>query len=88
MAAPTSHNDELLDIVRTSLVTSFEQGAHTKAVEERMGHSSIAVTLDRYGHLLPSIEERIAAGLDEADRAAFGDRARARVQHDASPSTL
>jgi hypothetical protein len=35
-----------------------------------MGHSSIAVTLDRYGHLLPSIEERIAAGLDETYRSA------------------
>jgi len=35
-----------------------------------MGHFSIAVTLDRYGHLLPSIEERIAVGLDEAYRVA------------------
>lgn len=38
-----------------------------------MGHSSIAVTLDRYGHLLPSIEERIAVGLGEAYRSAAVD---------------
>ncbi len=31
---------------------------------ERMGHSSITVTLDRYGHLMPGIGDEIAYGLD------------------------
>jgi hypothetical protein len=32
-----------------------------------MGHASVSVTLDRYGHLLPSLGERIA---DSAFRSA------------------
>lgn len=36
-----------------------------------MGHSSIAITLDRYGHLMPGSEEEAAGLLDgylEAER--------------------
>ena len=33
-----------------------------------MGHSSITVTLDRYGHLFPGLDERIADGLDDTLR--------------------
>jgi integrase len=32
------------------------QGAHPRAIMERMGHSTITVTLDTYGHLLPKID--------------------------------
>jgi integrase len=49
---------------------AIEQGAHAKAIQERMGHASVSVTLDRYGHLLPSLGERIADGLDGAFRSA------------------
>ena len=38
------------------------QGAHPRAIMERMGHSTITVTLDTYGHLLPKID----AALDDA----------------------
>ena len=30
-----------------------------------MGHSSISVTLDRYGHLFPELDEAIAASFGE-----------------------
>jgi integrase len=30
------------------------QGAHPKVIQERLGHASIAITMDRYGHLLPA----------------------------------
>jgi integrase len=33
------------------------QGLSPKAVQERMGHSSIAVTMDTYGHLFPATDE-------------------------------
>jgi integrase len=46
------------------------EGAHPKAIMERMGHSSISVTLDRYGHLLPSLEEHLTNALDVSGRAA------------------
>ena len=31
---------------------------------ERLGHSSIQVTLDRYGHLFPSLDESLTEGLE------------------------
>lgn len=34
------------------------------AVKERLGHSTIQVTADRYGHLLPSVDDAVVAGLD------------------------
>lgn len=35
-------------------------GVNAKALSTYMGHSSIVVTLDRYGHLLPGNEEQAA----------------------------
>jgi integrase len=52
------------------------EGAHPKAIMERMGHSSITVTLDRYGHLLPSLEEHLTAALNRSGTKAVRDRAR------------
>jgi integrase len=46
------------------------QGAHPRAIMERMGHSSIQVTLGTYGHLLPGIDERLTNGLDDLGRSA------------------
>jgi integrase len=40
-------------------------GVNIKALSTFMGHSSITITLDRYGHLLPGSEEE-AAGLFDA----------------------
>ena len=37
-------------------------GVNAKALSTYMGHSTITITLDRYGHLLPG-NEREAAGL-------------------------
>ncbi|GLY21652.1 site-specific integrase [Micromonospora sp. NBRC 101691] len=36
------------------------------AIQRRLGHASITVTSDRYGHLLPAVDERIATALDAA----------------------
>jgi integrase len=44
------------------------QGAHPRAIMERLGHSSIQVTLDTYGHLFPELEAHITEGLDEVYR--------------------
>jgi hypothetical protein len=37
---------------------------------ERLGHSTIAVTMDVYGHLLPSLDDVLTAGLEDAYRQA------------------
>lgn len=39
-------------------------GVNAKALSTYMGHSSIAITLDRYGHLMPGNEEEAAGLLD------------------------
>ncbi len=39
------------------------QGAHPKEVQERLGHSTIRLTFDRYAHLLPSLDERLRDAL-------------------------
>jgi integrase len=39
-------------------------GVNAKAHSTYMGHSSITITLDRYGHLMPGNEEQAAALLD------------------------
>ncbi len=42
----------------------FAQGVHGKVVQERLGHSSIAITLDRYSHMVPSLDRDAADRLD------------------------
>ena len=38
-------------------------GVNAKALSAYMGHSSITMTLDRYGHLMPGLEGEAAAML-------------------------
>jgi integrase len=39
---------------------------HPKIVQERLGHSSIAITLDIYSHLMPNTQSEAAAAIDLA----------------------
>jgi integrase len=39
-------------------------GVNAKALSTYLGHSSITITLDRYGHLFPGNEEEAADLLD------------------------
>lgn len=42
-------------------------------ISRRLGHASISITVDRYGHLLPAVDERIATALDAVlPRGAWG----------------
>lgn len=52
------------------------EGAHPRAMMERLGHSSIQVTLDTYGHLFPGLEAHVTDALDQVYRRAEG---RARI---------
>ena len=58
------------DLRHTSVALAIAEGAHPKAVQTRMGHSSINVTFDRYGHLFPELDEAIASGFSERFEAA------------------
>jgi integrase len=44
----------------------LKQGIHPKVVQERLGHSSIQITIDTYSHVSPGIQEAAAKRFDEA----------------------
>jgi integrase len=49
-------------------------GVNAKALSSYMGHASVMITLDRYGHLMPGNEEEAAGLLDDyLVRSAAGD---------------
>lgn len=58
------------DLRHTCAALLIAQGAHPKEIQERLGHSTITLTFDRYGHLLPSLDERLRDGLDKMIRTA------------------
>ncbi len=37
------------------------RGVHPKVVSEMLGHSSIAITLDLYSHIIPTMQRAAAA---------------------------
>lgn len=43
----------------------LKQGIHPKIVQERLGHSTIAVTLDTYSHITPGLQEAAAQRFDD-----------------------
>jgi integrase len=42
----------------------IRQGVHPKAIQHHLGHASIQITMDRYGHLLPDQFDDLASRLD------------------------
>jgi len=58
----------------------LRQGVHPKIVQERLGHSGIAVTMDIYSHVLPGMQEQAAQGFDDALRSAIKKISTTRAQ--------
>jgi hypothetical protein len=54
------------DLRHTCASLLIAAGAHPKVIQERLGHSTITMTLDRYGHLLPGLGDALAEALDAA----------------------
>jgi integrase len=48
----------------------IQSGANAKALSTVMGHASVQITFDRYGHLMPGSETEVGLRLDEYLRAA------------------
>ena len=53
------------DLRHTHATLMLKQGIHPKIVSERLGHASIAITLDTYSHILPGLQEAAAKRFDE-----------------------
>jgi integrase len=60
------------DLRHSAAAILAELGAHPKQIQQRFGHSSIQVTLDRYAYLLPSLDAQAAGHLEAAWRTALG----------------
>lgn len=54
----------LHDLRHTNATLSLKAGVHPKIVSERLGHSSIAITLDLYSHVTPGISREAAATVE------------------------
>jgi integrase len=51
----------LHDLRHGHATLALAAGVHPKVVQERLGHSSVAFTLDRYSHVVPAMQEDAAA---------------------------
>ena len=54
----------LHDSGHTHASLMLAQGVHSKIVQERLGHSSISVTLDTYSHVMPDMQREAMAQMD------------------------
>jgi integrase len=62
--APGLERLTLHDCRHTFASLAIAAGVNAKALSVYMGHSSVAITLDRYGHLMPGNEAQAAGLLD------------------------
>ncbi|WP_254207978.1 tyrosine-type recombinase/integrase [Paenibacillus sp. AK121] len=56
---PDFHRIRFHDLRHTHATLLLKAGIHPKIVQERLGHSSINVTLDTYSHVLPNLQEAV-----------------------------
>jgi len=56
----------LHDARHTHASIMLKKGIHPKIVQERLGHASIAITLDTYSHVSPGLQAAAAKSFDEA----------------------
>lgn len=52
------------DLRHSCATLLLKAGVHPKIVQERLGHSSIAITLDTYSHVTPGMQHQAAEALD------------------------
>ena len=55
----------LHDARHTHASLMLKKGIHPKIVQERLGHSSIQITLDTYSHVAPGLQQAAAKQFDE-----------------------
>jgi integrase len=50
----------LHDLRHTHASLGLQAGLHPKVISERLGHSTVAITLDTYSHVVPALDEQAA----------------------------
>lgn len=53
------------DLRHTHATLLLLKGVHSKIVQERLGHSTISITIDTYSHVLPSMQEEVSQKLNQ-----------------------
>lgn len=71
------------DLRHTAVAIAIQAGAHPKAIQRRLGHASIALTLDVYGHLMPDMETTLAFDIDTLRNDSKATEEAAEVDHGA-----
>ena len=66
----------LHDLRHTYVTMLISEGAHPRVVMERLGHSSISVTMDTFGHLVPMEDRATIDALERASRDASSNISR------------
>jgi integrase len=63
---PTFPKIRFHDLRHTHATLLLKAGVHPKIVQERLGHSSINITLDTYSHVLPNLQEAVLRGIGDS----------------------
>lgn len=66
LAKKAGFDTRLHDLRHSHATQLLCQGVHPKVVSERLGHSTITLTMDVYSHVLPGMQEDAATKLNEA----------------------
>ncbi|MDQ0972399.1 integrase [Neobacillus niacini] len=53
------------DLRHTHATLLLQQGVHPKVVSERLGHSTIGITMDTYTHVLPNMQKEAALQFEQ-----------------------
>jgi integrase len=54
------------DLRHTAATLMLSQGVHPKMASEMLGHSTVAITLDLYSHITPTMQRQAADAIDRA----------------------
>ena len=60
------------ELRHTHATNLLRAGVHPIIAQERLGHSTVATTLDMYSHSVSGMQEDAAAGVGSSLRAALG----------------
>jgi integrase len=66
----------LHDLRHSHATHMLAAGVHPKIAQERLGHSSVGITLDLYSHVLPGMQAEAVSRVDAALQAALNRRSR------------
>lgn len=67
------------DLRHTHAAWLIRDGAHLKALQQRLGHKDVSTTLNTYGHLFPNHDEEVVASLNARWEAARSGQENAKV---------